>query len=147
MCRSWCAALTFAPHSALACVHSTAFGRDVVPEVYCTLQGASGSMARRGRSALSANSASKLSLREGAFAGTPASCEVTAIQRRFLQLAATSSARDGWVMAATAPQWPAKYSISAAAERVLVVTAIAPSSTQANQASIASIQLSRWIRI
>ena len=48
-------------------------------------------------------------------------------------------------MAATAPQWPAKYSISAAAERVLVVTAIAPSSTQANQASTASMQLSRWI--
>ena len=48
-------------------------------------------------------------------------------------------------MAAIAPQWPAKYSISAAAERVLVVTAIAPSSTQANHASIASMQLSRWI--
>ena len=48
-------------------------------------------------------------------------------------------------MAATAPQWPAKYSISAAAERVLVVTAMAPSSTQANQASMASMQLSRWI--
>jgi len=38
-----------------------------------------------------------------------------------------------------------KYSISAGAERVLVVTAMAPSSTQANQASIASMQLSRWI--
>ena len=50
------------------------------------------------------------------------------------------------MIAATAPQWPAKYSISAGAERVLVVTAIAPSSTQANQASIASMQLSRWIR-
>ena len=49
------------------------------------------------------------------------------------------------MIAATAPQWPAKYSISAAAERVLVVTAMAPSSTQANQASIASMQLSRWI--
>jgi hypothetical protein len=46
-------------------------------------------------------------------------------------------------MAATAPQWPAKYSISAGAERVLVVTAMAPSSTQANQASIASMQFSR----
>ena len=55
-CRSSCAALILAPHSALAWVHSTAFGRDVVPEVYCTLQGANGSVARRGRSALSANS-------------------------------------------------------------------------------------------
>jgi hypothetical protein len=76
----------------LACVHSTAFGRDVVPEVYCTLQGASGSVARCGRSALSANRASKLSPRETGFAGTPASCEITAIQRSSLQLAATSSA-------------------------------------------------------
>src|SRR6201996_3143601 len=103
MCRSWCAALILAPHSALAWVHSTAFGRDVVPEVYCTLQGASGSAGRRGQSADSANSDSKLSPR-ATFAGTPASCEVTAIQRSPLQLAATSSAYAGCVIAAMAPQ-------------------------------------------
>ena len=38
-----------------------------------------------------------------------------------------------------------KSAISAAAERVLVVTAMAPSSVQANQASRNSMQLSRWI--
>src|SRR5581483_3325326 len=90
-CKSWCAALILAPHSALAWVHSTAFGRDVVPEVYCTLHGASGSAGRRGRSAESANKDSKLSSSE-VVAGTPASCAITAIQRRPLQLAATSSA-------------------------------------------------------
>ena len=57
-----------------------------------------------------------------------------------------SRRKQGCVIAAIAPQWPAKYSISAGAERVLVVTAMAPSSTQANQASMASMQLSRWIR-
>src|SRR5581483_1098905 len=91
-CKSWCAALILAPHSALAWVHSTAFGRDVVPDVYCTLQGASGSLARRGRLLESANSDSKRSPRATADAGAPASCEITAIQRSSLQLAATSSA-------------------------------------------------------
>src|SRR5262245_13401796 len=32
--RPWCAALTLAPHRQLACVHTTAFGRAVVPDVY-----------------------------------------------------------------------------------------------------------------
>jgi hypothetical protein len=79
----------------LAWVHSTAFGRDVVPEVYCTLQAASGSVARRGRSALSANSASKLSPRRGlkpCAGAAPESCEITASQRKFRQCAATISA-------------------------------------------------------
>jgi hypothetical protein len=77
----------------LAWVHSTAFGRDVVPEVYCTLQGANGSVARRGRLALSANSASKASLRGALCAGaTPASCEVTASQRSPRQCVDTISA-------------------------------------------------------
>ncbi|MGY3428105.1 hypothetical protein ACVWZW_008609 [Bradyrhizobium sp. F1.13.4] len=68
-------------------------GRDVVPEVYCTLHGASGSVARLGRSALSANNSSKLSLRETGFAGAaPESCEVTAIQRMLRQFCATISA-------------------------------------------------------
>jgi hypothetical protein len=80
---------------ALAWVHSTAFGRDVVPEVYCTLQGAQGSVARRGRSALSANSASKRSPRGAAAAGAvaaPGSCEITASQRRPRQRAEIISA-------------------------------------------------------
>ena len=42
--------------------------------------------------ALSANRDSKLSPRAGAFAGAPASCEVTAIQRNPVQFVATSSA-------------------------------------------------------
>ena len=75
----------------------------------------------------------------------PASCEITASQRRFLQcVEIIPDIEEGSpAIAATAPQWPANISISAGAERVLVVTAMAPSSAQANQARTASMQLSQ----
>ena len=92
-----------APHSALAWLHSTALGRLVVPEVYCTLQGCSGSGARRG-----AGSASSVAKRwpgsTGWAGGVPLSVSVTTIQRRPRQWAATAGANFGCVIAATAPQ-------------------------------------------
>ena len=46
-------AQTFPPQSAFACVHTTPFGREVVPEVYWMPTGAMGSAGRSGASAAS----------------------------------------------------------------------------------------------
>jgi 3-oxoacyl-ACP reductase-like protein len=80
----------------------TAFGRLVVPLVYCTLQGASGSGARRGGGSAS-RVAKRWSAGTGWAAGVPLSVSVTTCQRMCRQLRATASANFGWVMAATAP--------------------------------------------
>ena len=90
-----------APHSALAWVQSTPLGREVVPEVYCTLHAARGSGAWRGSG--SASSASKWWLRSvGCGGGTPLSSAVTASHFSRVQCVATNSAKRGWVMPATA---------------------------------------------
>jgi hypothetical protein len=76
----------------LAWVHSTPFGRAVVPDVYCTLPGAIGSCGRRGRAASSPSSESNEEARSGLDAGAaPASCAVTAIQFKRPQWRLTSS--------------------------------------------------------
>jgi hypothetical protein len=69
---------------------------------------------------------------------------VTAIHLTAPALAATSSTYCGCVIAATQRVWAAKYSTSGPALFVLVVTATAPSSAQANQLSTISGQLSVW---
>jgi hypothetical protein len=60
-------ALTCAPQSAFACVHSTPFGRDVVPDVYCTPIGRAGSGGRLGARSASPSSPAKPSSAAGAF--------------------------------------------------------------------------------
>src|SRR5690606_16121860 len=89
--RSWWVALMRAPHSALAWVQSTPLGREVVPEVYCTENGAIGSYARAGRRCGSASMASKDSLAAGApvSGSMPLSVVVSASQRRRGQAAPT----------------------------------------------------------
>ena len=139
-----------APHSALPCVHSTPLGRDVVPEVYCTEPCRHGSGSSLGRSAGSPSRLEKAFSFPGrrlVGASPPsARCPVTASHLMRLACAATVSASSGCVIAATALQLSAKYSNSAPAERVLVVTATAPSLAQANQRNSISGELSRCSR-
>src|SRR6478735_3144946 len=136
----------------LACVWTTALGRDVVPEVNMIPTGSIGSAARSGkdapspwRSAKGIRSAPIVVGSASAFGASPLSSTVTAIHFRFWALAATISAYCGWVIAATQRVWLAKYSTSGPALLVLVVTATAPSRAQANQLSTISGQLSVWI--
>src|SRR5690606_24294490 len=146
--RSWCAALTRAPHSAFAWVQSTPFGREVVPDVYCTENGAIGSCGRAGRRSGSASIASNDSSAAGAYVAGAArvSVAVTASQRRRGQAAVTTGTSRGCVMPATTAASSANQASSSALERALVVTATAPSQAQPNQARIASGQLSRCTR-
>ena len=105
--RSSCVALIRAPHNAFAWVQSTPFGREVVPEVYCTLKGASGSWARAGRRVGSPSMRSNDCACWGRFepASSPLSVSVTASQRSPGQARATRSANRGCVMPATAPEF------------------------------------------
>src|SRR5690606_10909747 len=123
----------------LAWVCTTAFGRDVVPEVNMIPTGSIGSAGRAGSAAPSPVSSAKGkrsaptpdgSAGSGA---SPLSSAVTAIHFTPDALAATSSTYWGWVIAATQRVWAAKYSTSGPALLVLVVTATAPSRAQANQ--------------
>jgi hypothetical protein len=134
-----------------ACVCTTAFGRDVVPEVNMMPTGSIGSAGRSGSAAASPTSSANAirsappSNRARGEAGSPLSSSVTAIHFRCFACSATSSACCGWVMAATQRACAAKYSTSGPALFVLVVTATAPSSAQPYQASTISGQLSAWI--
>src|ERR1700730_11408982 len=102
--KSSCAALISPPHNALAWVHSTAFGRAVVPEVYCTANGAVGSQGRAGRSdaspQIAPNDWTRGDQRGGATL-TPASVSVTAIQQSFPVDSSTIAAKPGCVPAPT----------------------------------------------
>jgi hypothetical protein len=134
-----------------ACVCTTAFGRDVVPEVNMIPTGSIGSAARSGSAAPSPTSSANAirsappSARARGCAGSPLSSSVTAIHFRCLACAATRSAYCGCATAATHFAWLAKYSTSGPALLVLVVTATAPSSAHPYHASTISGQLSAWI--
>ncbi len=140
--------MILAPQSALAWVQSTPLGREVVPEVYCTPTGAMGSAGRSGMVAGSPSMAAKAEAASGAWpaaGGAPLSWAVTASHSRSGAKRLTNSARLGWVIAALAPEWAAKYPSSSPDERALVVTATAPISAQAYQARMISGLFSRWI--
>ncbi|MNO73381.1 hypothetical protein D3C76_643450 [compost metagenome] len=100
-------ALTRAAHSALPWVSTTPFGREVVPEVYCTYIGRSGSAVTRRRSAAgwASSSAAKDSQPAGSSAGAPASCSVQAIQRKRSRTRSRVCSRPGWVIATPASLW------------------------------------------
>src|ERR1700730_6337575 len=108
--RSSCAALIAAPHKAFAWVQSTAFGRAVVPEVYCTANGALGSCGRAGTSAgsplISLNGSTRGDGWKAA-GGAPASVAVTEIQRSSAVDCSTILTWRGWVTAPTTLAWVA----------------------------------------
>src|SRR5271157_4040043 len=132
------------PPQRIGVVQSTALGRDVVPDVYCTPKGAAGSAARGGSRAGSASNAAKRSPAAGGAAGaSPQSVSVTAAKLR-PGAASDSSARNfGCVIAPMAREWLAKYASSSALDRAFVVTAMAPRMPQPNHANSASGQFSR----
>jgi hypothetical protein len=70
---------------------------------------------------------------------------ITASQASVGQASATAAAKRASTTAATQPVWPAKYEISAATERVFVVTATAPSVAHASQARSISGEFSAWM--
>ena len=106
---SGCMPMLFGPtraaQSALAWVWTTAFGREVVPEVNMTPTGSMGSEGRTGASTRSPNSESNRSKSSvtACAADSPESSGVTAIQCRSGPLSRTIAAYFGCVIAATAP--------------------------------------------
>ena len=120
----------------LACVCTTAFGREVVPEVNMIPTGSIGSAGRSGSAAPSPREVRERdplappSRSCAPAAGSPLSSAVTTIHFRCFAFAATSATYCGCVIAATQRAWPAKYSISGPALCVLVVTPTAPSRAQ-----------------
>src|SRR5581483_11089011 len=134
-------------HSAFACVCTTAFGRDVVPDVNMIPAGSIGSGARVGAASGSSNRSSNATNRPpcaSVDAGSPPSSAVTAIHCRRGPAEATSGAYRGWVTAATQSACSTKYVISASTLRVFVVTPTAPMVAHAYQARTISGQLSAW---
>ena len=134
---------------ALAWVWTTAFGRDVVPDVYMMPTGAIGSASRSGQSAASPSRLENAGCPWAASSAegtSPELSSVTTIQPSSFACFATSPAYCGWVTAPTQRAWEAKYSTSGPALRVFVVTPTAPIFAHAYQARTISGQLSQWIR-
>ncbi len=91
-------------HRALACVWTTALGREVVPEVNMIPAGSIGSAGRSGRASPSPNSVSKPSWPWSSCsggAGSPLLSSVTTIHCSPGALCATIPASCGWVIAPT----------------------------------------------
>ncbi len=133
-----------APHRPFACVQSTPFGRDVVPDVYWILLTASGSASSSGAPFSSPRRSSNAiaSALRGVSGVAPTSVSVTAIHLRFGPAFLTIDSNLGWVTATLAAQSSRKYCISSSLERVLVVTTMAPSREQACHVSKNSGQFS-----
>ena len=137
-----------AAQSALAWVCTTAFGRDVVPEVNMMPAGASGSGARSGSSSASAYSEAKSSCpctSSSGGAASPPLSSVTITQPRSGTAEDTTTAYWGWVMAPTQPVFSTKNRISSSTLRVFVVTPTAPRVAHAYHARTISGQLSEWM--
>ena len=98
-------------HSALAWVCTTAFGREVVPDVKTIPAGSIGSAGRSGTDEAEPNSDSNGSLpwaNSSSEAGTPELSAVTTVHLSSGAASAMRAAYWGWVTAPTQPVWVAK---------------------------------------
>jgi hypothetical protein len=134
-------------------VCTTAFGRDVVPDVNMIPTGNIGSATRVGSDEPSAKRSANGMIGGPLIPETSVTSDVspllsTVTARNFScgALSATICAYCGWVMPATHWVCAAKYSISGPALRVFVVTPTAPSIAHANQLSTCSGELSACSR-